>query len=492
MLHKAKQMIGRSGRFLLPGAMVALAVMCLAVFPAAATHEELSDEDITLAVETNLLLDDAVSSYLVDVETNMGIVTLSGEVDNLLQKIRAEKLTLATRGVRSVVNQIEVRNVARSDDQVHRDVVAALAVDPATDSYEIDVAVERGVVTLAGEVDSWRERSLSETVATGVRGVQDVVNEITIGDVAERTDLEIKAEIERYYETDVYLNEDFLNVAVNNGRVTLDGRVGSAAEKWRAYNNAWVNGVNSVTMEDVEIVSWLSEDKRTPAEGAVMSDEEVEQAVEDALLWDPRVNSAEIGVRVNDGAVTLSGMQDNLRAKQAATRTAMNTVGVWNVTNLIRVRPEDRPSDTILEERVTSALFRDPYVEDVKVDVDVWHGIVTLTGAVSSRFEKQHAGEIAAGVNGVVAVDNDMRVEEMWKWRDDLVIRNDIESQLYWSPFVDEDEVDVTVNDGVATLTGTVDTWFERRMAAENAREGGARRVLNRLMVDNYPETWFE
>jgi osmotically-inducible protein OsmY len=44
---------------------------------------------------------------------------------------------------------------------------------------------------------------------------------------------------------------------------------------------------------------------------------------------------------------------------------------------------------------------------------------------------------------------------------------------LWWSPFVDSDDVNVTVDDGVVTLTGAVDSWSEYNAAANNAYEGG-------------------
>jgi osmotically-inducible protein OsmY len=49
---------------------------------------------------------------------------------------------------------------------------------------------------------------------------------------------------------------------------------------------------------------------------------------------------------------------------------------------------------------------------------------------------------------------------------------------------VDSEEVSVTVDDGVVTLTGTVDTWSERQSAEENAYEGGAKDVMNDLRVN--------
>jgi osmotically-inducible protein OsmY len=53
---------------------------------------------------------------------------------------------------------------------------------------------------------------------------------------------------------------------------------------------------------------------------------------------------------------------------------------------------------------------------------------------------------------------------------------------------VDRDEVTVTVDDGVAELTGTVETWNERRAAEENAYEGGAVTVDNDLGVEFGPD----
>ena len=57
--------------------------------------------------------------------------------------------------------------------------------------------------------------------------------------------------------------------------------------------------------------------------------------------------------------------------------------------------------------------------------------------------------------------------------------------ELYWSPYIDEDDITVHVNSGVVTLNGTVDSWFERNLANQSAWEGGARHVINKLRVRN-------
>ena len=65
----------------------------------------------------------------------------------------------------------------------------------------------------------------------------------------------------------------------------------------------------------------------------------------------------------------------------------------------------------------------------------------------------------------------------------DAAIKEDIEDELFWSPFVDLDEVNVKVDDGTATLTGDVDSLGEYEAATENALEGGAHKVDNDLVI---------
>ncbi|MBD3181561.1 BON domain-containing protein [Candidatus Poribacteria bacterium] len=61
---------------------------------------------------------------------------------------------------------------------------------------------------------------------------------------------------------------------------------------------------------------------------------------------------------------------------------------------------------------------------------------------------------------------------------------------MFWSLFVDSDGIVVSVEDAVATLTGTVETWSERQSATENAIEGGTIRVINKLEVDYGSGYW--
>jgi osmotically-inducible protein OsmY len=217
--------------------------------------------------------------------------------------------------------------------------------------------------------------------------------------------------------------------------------------------------------------------------------------------------------------VVLSGTVDNLRAKQAAEQDARNTVGVWRVKSYLKIRGTHLPSDQELVHNVKDALFRDPWEETHQIDVTVRDGIVHLRGTVDSEYEKTHAEDIASRIYGVTAVDNNLNVNfpgytyyrwpyspyyytpdgsyysnrsralnqtlpgSSWPYATDDEMKAAIEDQLFWSPFVDADEVKVSVFHGVATLSGTVDNRKEFEAATENALEGGAHMVINNLKV---------
>jgi osmotically-inducible protein OsmY len=65
----------------------------------------------------------------------------------------------------------------------------------------------------------------------------------------------------------------------------------------------------------------------------------------------------------------------------------------------------------------------------------------------------------------------------------DWELRDDVREQLAWSPFTDAEDISISVNDGVVTLTGQVDSRMEKGAAEDNAYQAGATRVRNQLVV---------
>jgi osmotically-inducible protein OsmY len=226
------------------------------------------------------------------------------------------------------------------------------------------------------------------------------------------------------------------------------------------------------------------------------------------MVYDPRVRAFDVKTEVSDGTVTLRGAVDNLKAKRAAAQAARNTVGVVFVDNRLKVRPGVPVKDEDIENRIDRALVRHPYVDRYEIDVDVTNGVARLYGDVDTQFEKNQAEDITSRVRGVIAVKNYLSIEDYepyvydpyvdewyldaydvytpaprYSWKSDAEIREEIKDELWWSPFVDSEDVVVTMDDGEATLTGTVDSWSEYYAAEENAFEGGAVWVKNDLEI---------
>lgn len=455
----------------------------LSLKPVNAQDAQWTDTEITNAIETQIWLDQAVNANKINVKTESGIVTFSGTVNNVLAKDRAVKIAESTKGVLSIINKIEVDpRIERTDTELRQAVLDALLYDPATDAYEISVTAKNGVVTLTGTVESWAESQLSAAVAKGVRGVREINNDIKVVYTTDRSDFEIKQEIEGRLANDVQVDDFLIRVNVQNGDVELSGTVGSLREKNQAITDSWVAGVNSVDADNLDIEYWARDEMRR-SEFITRSDNEIKSAIEKAFLYDPRVYSFDVATEVDNGTVTLTGIVDNLMAKKAAAQDARNTMGVWRVQNHIKVRPEFIPSDEQLEKDVSSALLRNPYVERYDVTVDAVNGLVYLSGDVNTSFEKYQAEKAAEKVNGVTHVYNSISFEYQWTWKPDWELKENINDQLTWDIFVNEESIDVKVEEGIATLTGEAYSWSEYTAAERNAYEGGAKDVVNNISV---------
>lgn len=447
----------------------------------------LDDADIEGAVQNELLLSEAVPARLIDVQVSDGVATLTGRVDSLLAKRRAEAVAEAVRGVRSVIDRLQVEPPReRTDREIREHIRNALFYNAATESFELSVAVQDGVVTLTGSVESWAERRLAENVAAAAAGVKAVRNRVEVAHVTQRSNAEIRADVQKLLAADARVEDALIDVRVEDGIVSLRGTVGSAAERSRAIQDAWVAGVERVRAEQLQVEWWARDRFRRDGSDPLRmkSDQAIREAVEDALLRDPRVLSYEPRIEVENGIVILRGTVESLQAKRAAVEDARNTAGVWRVRDYLKVRRDEPADDAQIEKRAREALLWDPYVQHDEVSVTVRDGVVYLSGSVGSSFIKQHAEDVVADIDGVVAVENDLVAHAARAHKADWELRQDIERQLTWDPYVYADNVSVSVEGGVARLEGEVMDWRAYNAALDCAHRAGAREVISDLSVE--------
>jgi osmotically-inducible protein OsmY len=369
-------------------------------------QDRIADDEILDAVDRKLFSAKGVPGSVIDVSVDDGIVTLSGEVGDLLAKERATRVATMLKGVRGVVDRLQVQPNGVDDATLRKGVESALVADPATDSWEIAVTAEDGTVTLSGAVQSHAERELARTVAKGVHGVRAVEDELTVAYEADRPSAEILHDVQQRLRWDARIDDDLIDVQVRDGTVSLNGTVGSADERRQAIADAWVAGVAFVDAEDL-VVQWWAKDEARAAARRDVTDDEIRQAVADAMPYDPRVISFRPQVAVVDGVVTLSGSVDSVKARRAAAEDARNTVGVRRVINHLKVSLVGEPTAAVVEVNARSALMRDAVVHADEVDVTVQEdGTARLEGEVASWFAREQAEDIVARVQGVTGIEN--------------------------------------------------------------------------------------
>ena len=314
---------------------------------------------------------------------------------------------------------------------------------------------------------------------------QKVRNKVEVVFAKARPDNEIERDVRGRLVWDTLVDDELIFVDVKDGVVFLKGTVGSVMEQGRARADAWVLGVKRIDSSGLEVKPWARDEMRQ-RKFAYITDKEIANAIMQAFLFDPRVAQFNPRIEVRNGEVILVGAVDSLPAKIAAEEIARNTSGVWRVRNFLKVRPSAVPGAQELQRDIKAALNNHAYLDPNDISVRVRAGKIALNGTVNSDFEKAWAERIASEVKGVVAVDNNLAVHaESWAVQSDDETEKDIEQRLRWSAFVDETDVDVSVEDGVATLTGTVGSLAEEEAAIFLARQAGARLVRDELLVRN-------
>ena len=191
-----------------------------------------SDEELQSEVKFQLGWDSRVKQTDVAVTTHKGVVTLTGAVDSYAEKLAAQQAAHRAPGALDVVNDIEVRipgNQQHSDEEIARAVRHALEWNVLVPADKIYSTVSDGWVTLAGDVEYYRERLDAERAVSHLSGVRGVTNSIRICMPVEPE--RIKFLIEDVLERRADREATRIRVQVDEGRVTLVGAVNSWDEK---------------------------------------------------------------------------------------------------------------------------------------------------------------------------------------------------------------------------------------------------------------------
>jgi osmotically-inducible protein OsmY len=204
------------------------------------------DENLKKAVLEELKWEPSVDPAHIGVTAQDGVVTLSGHVLTFAEKHAAETAVRRVKGVKAVAEEIEVRlafESKRGDDQIAAAAADRLSWDVSVPDA-VKVKVEKGWVTLDGEVEWYYQKDAAQRDVRNLFGVVGVNDLITIKPAVNTSEIgdSIMHALHRSWFFD-----PAIAVSADGGRVRLSGTVRSPHDRQVAGLTAWAaHGATSV------------------------------------------------------------------------------------------------------------------------------------------------------------------------------------------------------------------------------------------------------
>jgi osmotically-inducible protein OsmY len=200
----------------------------------------ISDHQLRQDVLDELDFEPSVDAAHIGVGAHAGVITLTGFVSSYAEKIAAERAARRVRGVRAIAEEIEIR--LPSDKKVADDEIAGRAVDilkwrVGIPGSRIGIKVEKGSVTLTGDVEQQFHKTEAAHAVYNLSGVVGVVNLIRVSTEVAVT--EVKEKIQKALERSAELDASRITVHTEGGKVILGGKVRAWYERDIVERAAW-------------------------------------------------------------------------------------------------------------------------------------------------------------------------------------------------------------------------------------------------------------
>jgi len=209
----------------------------------------MDDVELRQNVLDELEFEPSIDAANIGVTAKDGVVTLMGHVPSYAEKIIAERAARRVNGVRAIAQDIEVRYLGdkkTADDEIAKRALSILKWDAIIPQNSIEVTVQKGWVTLAGDVTWQYQRRAAEDAIWKLSGVTGVTNKISIQQSVRKAD--VKKQIEGALGRHAQVEAEAIRINVFDGnKVLIEGNVESWAEREAVRDAVWsVAGVQLV------------------------------------------------------------------------------------------------------------------------------------------------------------------------------------------------------------------------------------------------------
>ncbi|MGA8688914.1 MAG: BON domain-containing protein [Methyloceanibacter sp.] len=200
----------------------------------------MTDSSLQQAVLDELNWQPSVKAANIGVTAKDGVVTLTGHVGSYAEKWAAERAAGSVFGVKAVAEELEVRypfERKEDDADIAQRALQVLSWDTEVPKDKVKVKVEKGLVTLSGNLDWHYQRSAAESDVRKLHGVIGLNNQIVIKPRVQASNVrdKIKAALKRKAQ----IEADHITVTTDGSKVTLGGNVDTWYERSLAERTAW-------------------------------------------------------------------------------------------------------------------------------------------------------------------------------------------------------------------------------------------------------------
>jgi hyperosmotically inducible protein len=143
--------------------------------------------------------------------------------------------------------------------------------------------------------------------------------------------------------------------------------------------------------------------------------------------------------------------------------------------------------DSTINATVKAELIGNKQTKAHSINVETYKGVVQLSGFVATQAEKDAAGKVAQGVDGVTEVRNSIAIgadTPMGQKLDDSMLTGKVKAALIDAKDVSSTNINVETRGGVVQLSGFVSSEAMRDKAGQvAARVNGVKSLDNVLVV---------
>ncbi len=198
------------------------------------------DKELQESVMAELGWEPSIDAAHIGVTANTGVVTLTGHVQSFAQKVAAEKAAARVKGVKAVAEEIEVKlpyDIRRGDEDIAGAAIERLAWDSSVPPGAVEIRVEKGWITLRGEVDWFFQKEAAAQAVRTLIGVVGVSNLIEIKPTVNADDL--GQNITRALHRSWFYDPNTIKVSAQGGKIKLTGQVTTWNARDLAGATAW-------------------------------------------------------------------------------------------------------------------------------------------------------------------------------------------------------------------------------------------------------------